>query len=213
MDAPLVDKVHQSIQSSLRNFTFDTPGADGSSVAEEPYIDSLVLHSPLDTMQDTLAVWTTLESYTPHAIRNLGISNVTLPVLKLLCEEADLAVRPAVVQNRFHDRTAYEVDLRALCRNKDIVFQSFWTLSANPSLARSRPVASVARAAGVEVPAAYYALVLGLEGVTVLDGTTDETHMVDDLQGLETVGEWSEGPGKDSWRAALGDFRALIGDS
>ncbi|KAF4123855.1 Aldo/keto reductase family, partial [Geosmithia morbida] len=204
MDASLVDKVHQSVQSSLRNFTFDA----------EPYIDSLVLHSPLNTAQETLTVWNTLSTYTPHPVRNLGISNVTLPVLESIWDNAGTeGVRPAVVQNRFHDLTGYEVHIRAFCREMDVVFQSFWTLSANPSLASSEPVVKVARGAGIDsTPAAYYALVLGLEGVTVLDGTTSEDHMRDDLGGVEAVGIWAEGEGREVWEEALREFKGLIGE-
>lgn len=200
LDAPLVDKVHQSVQSSLRNFTFG---------AQEPYVDNLVMHSPLDSLEDTVTVWKALEAYTPHAIRNLGISNVSLPVLVALVQAVD--VKPTVVQNRFHDLTAFEVDLRDFCRDSGIVFQSFWTLSANPGLARSPPAVRVAQEARVALPAAYYSLVLGLEGLVVLDGTTSETHMVQDLQGVEAVGSWAEANGEAVWAAALNEFKGLIG--
>lgn len=73
-------------------------------------------------------------------------------------------------------------------------------------------MAKVARESGVAAPAAYYALVLGLGGVTVLDGTTNEVHMKDDLEGLEKVGAWAEGEGASSWAAALRDFKSLIGE-
>lgn len=188
------------MQSSLRNFTIE---------GQEPYLDSLVMHSPLDTLQDTLTVWKTLETYTPHTIHNLGISNVTLPVLQVITQRA--SVKPAVVQNRFHDQTEFEVDMRAFCRENDIVFQSFWTLSANPALLRSPPVSRVAQEAGVPAPAAYYSLVLGLEGITVLDGTTNEVHMRDDLEGIEKVGAWADTEGT-SWAMALSAFKELIGE-
>lgn len=164
----------------------------------------------MDTLQDTMTVWKTLESYTPHKVRNLGISNTTLSIVEALHD--NMAVKPSVVQNRFHDRTDYEVDLRAFCRDKDIVFQSFWTISANRPLIQSQPVVIVAKKAGVEVAAAYYSLVLGLEGVTILDGTTNETHMLEDLEGVEKVGVWAEGEGASHWAAALTSFKELVGD-
>ena len=49
-----------------------------------------------------------------------------------------------------------------------------------------------------------YALVLGLEGVTVLDGTMREGRMRGDLEGLEKVGIWAESEGRSSWEAYLG---------
>lgn len=199
--APLVDQVHQSVRSSLRNFTYS---------GNEPYIDSFVMHSPLETLEDTLTVWRTLETYVPHKIRKLGISNVTLPVLQSLYDGA--MEKPCVVQNRFHEETDFEVDLRAFCKARGIIFQSFWTLSANPTLVSSRPVSRVAKEADVEVEAAYYALVLGLENVVILDGTTNTAHMRDDLEGIEKVGAWAETSGSGSWTQALKEFKGLIGE-
>ncbi|TFB04830.1 hypothetical protein CCMA1212_003070 [Trichoderma ghanense] len=202
INAPLADKVHQSVQSSLENFTVE---------GQEPYLDSLVLHSPLETMQETVTVWKTLESYTPHKIRHLGISNTTLPIVAALV--SDMTVKPAVVQNRFHNKTGYEKDLRTFCREHKIVFQSFWTVSANRHLLQSSPVREVAQKAGVGAVPAFYSLVLGLEGTTILDGTTSETHMIDDLEGIEVVGAWAEGEGADDWDFALRGFKQLIGES
>lgn len=59
---------------------------------------------------------------------------------------------------------------------------------------------------------ALYALVVGLEGVTVLDGTTREVRMKGDLEGLEEVGRWAEGEGKQRWEECLRRFRGLIGE-
>lgn len=190
------------MQSSLANFSID---------GQEPYLDSLVLHSPMDTMQETITVWKTLETYTPHKIRNLGISNTTLPILQALFN--DMTVKPAVVQNRFHNRTGYETELRAFCREQKIVFQSFWTISANRHLLQCSPVREVAQKAGVGAVAAFYSMVLGLEGTTILDGTTSQTHMEEDLEGIETVGVWAEGDGASDWASALSSFGQLIGES
>uniref|UniRef100_A0A8H7TP15 NADP-dependent oxidoreductase domain-containing protein n=1 Tax=Bionectria ochroleuca TaxID=29856 RepID=A0A8H7TP15_BIOOC len=125
-DSPIQEQVRQSLQSSLENFKVD---------GQTPYLDSVVIHSPYADFGDTLAVWKTLEEYTPDTIRNLGISNTDLDTLKMLHEQAQ--VKPAVVQNRFYNGTAYEVELREFCNSRGIIFQSFWTLSANPKLAKS----------------------------------------------------------------------------
>ena len=194
-DAPLVEKVHQSVRSSLQNFTVGD---------QDPYLDSLVLHSPMRTPQDTLTVWQTLETYHPKTIKNLGIANTDMQTLELLCQQG--TVKPSVVQNRFHAVTGYEIGLRQFCRENDIIFQSFWTITANGPLVRSSPVGEVSKAAGVGTVPAYYSLVLGLEGMTILDGTTDEGHMKEDLEGIETVAKWAEGEGKEVWKASLGEF-------
>ncbi|RGP80355.1 hypothetical protein FLONG3_1504 [Fusarium longipes] len=201
-DAPVVDQVHQSIQSSLNYFTIE---------GEEPYFDSVLLHSPLRTLEDTIAAWKTLETYVPHKIRNLGISNTTLPILKALDDAA--IVKPSVVQNRFYPDTRFEVELRAYCRQREIAFQSFWTLSANPRLAASKPVKAIAEKAQVAPVAAYYALIVGLDGVTVLDGTTTESHMKDDLEGIEKIASWADGSGAGDWDSALSEFKKSIGDT
>ncbi|KAJ3517538.1 hypothetical protein NM208_g14691 [Fusarium decemcellulare] len=201
-DAPLADKVHQSVQSSLAYFTIE---------GEEPYLDSVLLHSPLRTIQETLTAWQTLETYVPHKIRNIGISNTTLPILQALNEA--VTIKPSVVQNRFYRDTAFETELRAYCREQGIVFQTFWTLSANPRLAASKPIKTVAEKAGVPQVPAYYALVLGLESVTVLDGTSTETHMKDDVKGIQKVASWAESDGASDWASALAEFKQAIGEA
>ncbi|KAI5462267.1 NADP-dependent oxidoreductase domain-containing protein [Mariannaea sp. PMI_226] len=202
LNAPLADKVHQSVRSSLSNFTI--PG-------QEAYLDSVVLHSPMDTIEETMTVWNTLETYVPSKIRSLGISNTSLRILQSINTQAN--VKPSVVQNRFHNITQFESELRAYCRDEGIVFQSFWTLSANPSLFRSKVVRDIAIQAKATQVAAYYALVMGLEGITVLDGTTNEQHMKEDLEGLELIGTWAEGEGAAAWASALSQFKALIGET
>ncbi|KAM0669363.1 hypothetical protein ACQRIT_004415 [Beauveria bassiana] len=197
--ASVEDKVHQSVQSSLKNFTID---------GQDAYLDSLVLHSPLDTLDDTIVAWKTLEGYHPHKIRNLGISNATLGIVEAL--HSRVTVKPAIVQNRFYPDTDYEAGLRVFCKEHDVKFQSFWTIGANPHLIKSQPVVNVLQGAGVGVVPAYYALVMGLEGITILDGTTKEAHMKEDLEGLERVGAWADGDGEATWKKALGEFKQLI---
>jgi len=157
-------------------------------VNDTTYLDSVVLHSPLRTFPQTLEAWRTLESYIPSGtIRHLGISNVTLPVLKALHDAA--STKPAVVQNRFHRPTSYDVPLRRFCRANGIVYQSFWTLTGNPTLLKHTSVVRLAGHAGISKESALYALVLAMEGTTVLNGTT--SHMVEDLAALEAARKWA----------------------
>ncbi|KAJ2971343.1 hypothetical protein NQ176_g7736 [Zarea fungicola] len=100
-NAPLEEKVHQSVLSSLNNFTIQ---------GQETYLDSVVIHSPLASMSETMTVWKTLETYHPHKIRNLGISNATLNIVEALYAAA--VIKPSVVQNRFYADTHYEAHLR-----------------------------------------------------------------------------------------------------
>ncbi|KAL4961002.1 putative aldo-keto reductase (AKR) [Aspergillus stella-maris] len=204
-NASVTDQIHASVQSSLHNLR---PTAEPES-AEDTYIDSLVLHSPLPTMAQTMEAWSALETYVPHRIHNLGISNTTLPVLREIVSLAK--VKPAVVQNRFYGGTQFDVPLRAYCREYRIVYQSFWTLTANPELVQSKPVQSLAKSTGVSTAAALYGLVLGLGQTTILNGTTKVEHMKADLTALKTLEQFSSDKTED-WQDILEDFDQLTGD-
>lgn len=200
------DKVAASISSSLKNFTF--PGS-------EPYIDCLVMHSPLPTTAETLAAWSAISAYQPTQIRSLGISNITLDLLQELHTKSD--IKPSVVQNRFYPDTKWEVEMRKWCREEGIVFQSFWTLTGNPRLNSCSVVKEMGKMLeekGIEDAevVAYYALVLGLGGVSVLNGTKDRGRMRGDLEGLEVLGKLVEGEWKEKWKGWLGAFKKLIGE-
>lgn len=199
--APVAEQVHASIASSLRNMRAEE---DVSSEIDS-YLDSLVLHSPLPSMEETMQAWRACEEYVPQRIRNLGISNTTLPILKEVFSAAK--IKPAVVQNRFYPGTRWDGSLRRFCREKGIIYQSFWTLSANPQLLRSRPVASLAKAAVVSKEVAFYALVLGLENTVVLNGTT--THMKGDLEELDRCRVWALDQ-KYEWENTMKQFRGVI---
>lgn len=176
----------------------------------EPYLDSVVLHSPLPTPEGTLRVWRVLESFYPVQIRNLGISNTTLPVLQQLHSEA--MIKPCIVQNRFYPPTQYDAELRKWCRERNIVYQSFWTLSANRTMLSRRPVIALSERLGLERDEAYFALVLGLGGMTILTGTKTPETMRRDLQGVETVALWAAGEGRMEWDMLVDEFRNIVGD-
>lgn len=204
--ASVTEQVHASIKSSLHNLR---PSA-GSESAEDAYIDMLILHSPLSTLAQTVEAWLAFESYVPHRIRNLGISNCTLPILKELSSQVN--VPPAVVQNRFYSMTQFDVPLRAFCRENDILYQSFWTLTANPELARSSPVQQLALQANISPAAALYSLVLGLGKTTVLNGTTNKAHMAADLDAPKKIAKLVEDQPA-LWSKVITNFQELIGDS
>jgi len=124
-----------------------------------------------------------MESHVPDQARTLGISNIYDPVeLKSLYEAAK--VKPSVVQNRFTANTGYDRDIRSFCMQKGMVYQSFWTLTANPNLLNSKPVTALAQMGKVSPPVALYSLVLGLGNTSVLNGTTNERRMVSDCVSL-----------------------------
>ncbi|KAJ5146552.1 uncharacterized protein N7515_001116 [Penicillium bovifimosum] len=206
--APVTEQVHASIKSSLHNLRSKS---DPSSV-EEAYIDTVVIHSPLPTLAQTLEAWHALETYVPHRIRNLGVSNCTLPMLRELCTSSQTTVKPSVVQNRFYEDTLFDIPLRAFCRHNQVIYQSFWTLTANPDLVRSEPVLQLARHVEITPAAAFYTLVMGLENVTVLNGTKNESRMREDLAAPKQVEEFTVRQ-PELWQQILTEFRGLIGES
>ena len=200
------EQVHTSIRSSLWNLR---PSEEESS-SESTYLDCLVLHSPLPTMAQTLEAWRAAETYVPHKIRYLGISNVTLGILEQLYDAAEF--KPAVVQNRFYPSTHFDVDVRSYCAEKSIIYQSFWTLSANPRILNGPEVGHVADKVGLTPSEAMYVLVLALDSVIILNGTTNAKHMADDLSCVERARKWALDHPKD-WAQCLITFKKLLGET
>ncbi|KMU73099.1 hypothetical protein CISG_03360 [Coccidioides immitis RMSCC 3703] len=158
----------------------------------------------------TLEAWAACEEYVPDKIRHLGISNCTLPVLSALHRTA--RVKPAVVQNRFYRDTHFDGPVRQYCRENSIIYQSFWTLTANPDLVYSEPVGVLAQQVGISPQAALYCFVLGLGNTVILNGTKNEGRMVADLQAPKKVERFStEQP--EVWEKLQKGFGALIGES
>lgn len=169
--ARLADQVGQSFAASLRNLQTD-------------YLDCLILHSPRDSAAETGEAWQAMEAIVDAGgARQLGISNCyDLDVLEALHRSA--RVKPVVVQNRFHAATGYDVDIRSFCRHHGIVYESFWTLTANPRVLADRQM--VALAARYErTPAQVLFRYLTQEGVVPLTGTRSENHMREDLEIFE----------------------------
>ncbi|CAO2647533.1 Nn.00g084550.m01.CDS01 [Neocucurbitaria sp. VM-36] len=198
--APLESQVHTSIASSLKNLR---PKEESE---EDSYLDCLLLHSPLPTIELTLQAWALLESYVPERIHSLGISNVTLPILQAVYEKS--TIKPSVVQNRFYPQTRFDVPLRMFCKEHGITYQSFWTLTGNPALLKSKPVVALAQTAGIDQSLALYALVMEL-GIVVLNGTTSTAHMQEDFEGIRRVREWSLSHAQE-WAQISHAFKSLI---
>jgi diketogulonate reductase-like aldo/keto reductase len=165
--APLAEQVRQSLAVSLRNLGTD-------------YLDCLVLHSPLPGAAQTQEVWRTMESMVDaRKVRQLGISNCYgLDELKALFDSA--RCKPAVVQNRFYAQTGYDREIRAFCRQHRIIYQCFWTLTANPQVLAHRTVRELAAMHG-RTPAQILFRYLTQSEVVPLTGTRSETHMREDL--------------------------------
>jgi diketogulonate reductase-like aldo/keto reductase len=165
--APLPHQVAQSVAVSLKNL-------------QTEYLDCVLLHSPMPTMAETQSVWRALEACidTGH-IRQLGISNCDrLEDLQSLYEAA--RIKPAVVQNRFYADTNYDRSIRAYCDQQKIIYQSFWTLSANPQLLAHQSIRAPATT-HKRTPAQILFRYLTQIGVVPLTGTKSQIHMREDL--------------------------------
>ena len=160
------EQVAQSFRASLRNLRVD-------------HLDGLVLHSPLPA-EELREVWSAMEAIVDAGgARQLGISN---------CYDADYLealynssrIKPAVVQNRFYAETGYDGQIRAFCRRHGIIYQSFWTLTANPQLLGSREILAIA-SHHQRTPAQVLFRYLSQQAVVPLTGTSSEVHMREDL--------------------------------
>lgn len=165
--AAVADQVAQSFERSLENLQTD-------------YLDGLVLHSPLADRASTLEAWRALESIVERGgARAIGISNCySLELLRSLYGPA--RIKPSIVQNRFHRATGYDRELRAFCRDRGIVYQSFWTLTANGHLLALPEMRAIAAGHG-RTPAQVLFRYLTQQDVVPLTGTTNLEHMREDL--------------------------------
>ncbi|MGA2710712.1 MAG: aldo/keto reductase family protein [Steroidobacteraceae bacterium] len=166
-NAPLEDQIAQSFAASLRNLQTD-------------YLDCLLLHSPLPTAKQTLHAWRAIESIVDAGgVRQAGISNCyRLAELEHLYQSA--RIKPSVLQNRFYADTAYDRELRVFCGKERIVYQSFWTLTANPQILGDATIAALATI-HKRTPAQILFRYLTQIGVVPLTGTRSDTHMREDL--------------------------------
>jgi diketogulonate reductase-like aldo/keto reductase len=203
----LYKQVQDSVNSSLQHLR---SAGDLFDDVEGSYIDALVLHSPLPTIAETMEVWKTLEGFVPDKIRCLGVSNCNLSTLMDIHERA--SIKPVIVQNRFCPATKFDINLRKFCHEKTLIYQSFWTLTANPRLVWSAEVGVLANQLDISTQAALYCLVLGLGNIAVLNGTKREETMKADLRAAERVNRFSkEHP--EAWESILQRFKKLLEES
>lgn len=165
--ASLPEQVRQSCQASLGNL-------------RTTYLDCLVLHSPVSPFERLLEVWRELEALVEQGlVRELGLSNCYEPRLFEALHGA-ARVKPWVLQNRFYAETGYDRELRAFCGRHGVVYQSFWTLSANPELLAQPELRALAARHGLTPPQLLFRGLTQL-GIVPLTGTTSEEHMRQDL--------------------------------
>lgn len=165
--ASLSDQVNQSFECSLQNL-------------QTHYLDCLILHSPIANQQQLLEVWRAMEEiFRLGGARQLGISNCyALETLTFLYESAE--IKPAIIQNRFYADTHYDRNLRGFCRPRDILYQSFWTLTANPGVLAHATLKALTVKYRRTSAQLFFRYLTQL-GIIPLTGTTSEQHLRDDL--------------------------------
>ena len=163
----LEEQVKQSLGKSLTNLQTD-------------YIDSLVLHSPMRTYDETMRVWRVFESFVKeNKVRQLGVANF-YDHNKFLDLYEDAHIKPKVVQNRFYSDSGFDAELRSLCKAYGVTYQSFWTLTANREAIKSTKWKTIAKSKRLTPQTLMYAYMMA-KGHTPLSGTTDSTHMKEDV--------------------------------
>ncbi len=178
---PLREQVLQSFAGSQKNL-------------HSEFVDSLVLHSPLGDWEKMMEVWQAMESLVDQGlVGQLGLSNCyDLELFAQLCEK--VRVQPRVLQNRFYRDTGYDQELRRYClegAKEPVIYQSFWTLTANPHLLQHPVIQDLAQARN-KTPAQIFFRYLTQLGIQPLTGTTSEQHMREDLAIFEFTLEEAE---------------------
>ena len=166
-NSPIASQVAQSFEASKKNL-------------QTEYVDSLVLHSPMTPHALLMKAWNAMEKIQKTGgARQLGISNCyATEVIRALY--ADANEKPAVVQNRLYQETGYDSDLRHWCSNHGVIYQSFWTLTANPHVLASNTVGTIAQKYN-KTEAQIFFRYLSQSGIVPLTGTCSEQHMREDL--------------------------------
>lgn len=164
----LENQVKQSIEKSLSNLKTD-------------YLDSLLLHSPMKSTKETLIVYSIFEDYFEKGIvKNIGISNIYS--IELLQDIFDtVKIKPKFIQNRFYKQTGYDQEIRKFCDINDIIYQSFWTLTANPDILRNENFIKLAEKYELTSEQMLFKFLIQL-GICPLTGTSSEIHMLQDLE-------------------------------
>ena len=167
--ADLTTQVQQSFASSLQHLHTD-------------YLDSYVLHAPFSRRGLGAAdweVWAAMEAfYEAGKTKTIGVSNITAAQLTLLCQQAQ--VKPMMVQNRCFAVTAWDKEVRDICRQHGIIYQGFSLLTANRDVLAEPEVHAIAAREGVGPAQVIFRFALEV-GMLPLTGTTNPQHMAEDL--------------------------------
>ena len=168
-EADLSTQVAQSMASSLEHLGTD-------------HVDCYVLHGPASgyawTDSDT-EVWAAMvKERDAGRTRLLAVSNVSRRHLMQMT--AVHSETPAFVQNRCYARLGWDRDVRLFCKDRNIMYQGFSLLTANPEVLRHPVVAEIA-ARNKVTPAQIVFRFAQSVGMLPLTGTSSAEHMKQDL--------------------------------
>jgi diketogulonate reductase-like aldo/keto reductase len=170
--ATLSIQVAQSMANSLEHLGTD-------------HVDSYVLHGPASHSH-----WTTDDFETWQAMikerdagrtRHLGISNISLTQLQQMARAH--AEPPAFIQNRCYARLGWDREVRAFCREHNIIYQGFSLLTANVEVLRHPAIGALAAQSNATPAQLVFAFAHAI-GMLPLTGTSNPGHMRQDLASL-----------------------------
>lgn len=184
------EQVHVSIQTSLRNLRSE-------------YIDTVLFHNfraKLYPFDKTIKAWRVLEDYVAKGIvHRLGITSVHDPAYFQKLYDAT-AVKPTVVQNRFHSNRGYDLNMQPIFRTYDVQVQRFWLLNGSSGGGKAnRKEAAKKRLTPEQLMLAF---VMSFGSHTCLVGTHSLQHMKDDVMAMNCYDVWFGEEGGDKERAA-----------
>ncbi len=167
--APITRQVAQSFESSLSHLGVER-------------IDSYLLHGPSQRQglaAPDIEAWAAMQAlHDEGKTRFLGVSNVTPDQLAALLRRP--GVRPTFVQNRCYASLGWDAAVRAICDREGLVYQGFSLLTANEMMMRGRVVQDIARRHQQTPAQVVFRFALQL-GMVALTGTTNPSHMAEDL--------------------------------
>ena len=169
-DAPISSQVRQSFARSLKNLQTD-------------HIESYVLHGPTHSVglaPDDWEAWQAMEEIAKSCRAHmLGISNISLEQLQMLCKDA--RIRPRFVQNRCYAVRGWDRRIREFCAAHEVVYQGFSLLTANPKVIAHPELVRISERYDRTISQIIFRFALDM-GILPLTGTTDPGHMRADLE-------------------------------
>jgi diketogulonate reductase-like aldo/keto reductase len=149
------------------------------------HIDAYLLHGPSNAGEWSATdreVWRAMEAlHATGGVRLLGVSNISREQLVELCAAA--TVPPAIVQNRCYAHTGWDLEVRAVCRERGILYEGFSLLTANRRELAAPEVTALVERQDATLAQVVFGFANAI-GIVALTGTSNAGHMREDLDAL-----------------------------